>query len=331
MPSSETKIAEQFQQFQTAYKRQNYGLAADAFVDALRLNAGIAYRYFMARASAPISVSLRETGRASEVSDWLDKALADFPDVHLLVNHDPDVVRQMLDLRESHIANGLSSIVLVTQGKAASVSVASIFNSGFNLPSFAYSLGPLQVIESWAKDYARGGASYTTHLEPEANNLHRLKRAGLQKVIVHVRDPRQSLLSMIHHISSYPDQIPVLAQSEFPKLDVSRQISRLFPFYISLISWIQGWMNAQADLDILYSTFEDFTRDRKAFTERYLEFYAGNRKHFSWENATTQHPGTDYHFRAGFRDEWRTAFSRRDAEWLTAYLPATMRERFDWD
>src|SRR5262249_26993321 len=162
------------------YARQNYGCAADLFMDALQANAGIAYRYFVARASFAVITCLHETARISEVSAWLDGALAKFPDIHLLVDHDPGLIRRMLELRETHIANGLASVVLVTQGKAASISVSSIFNSGFHLPSFAYSLVDHEVIESWARDYARGGSCYTTHLKPEPINVERLKKAGLR-------------------------------------------------------------------------------------------------------------------------------------------------------
>jgi hypothetical protein len=329
LSSSLSNIAEQYEQFQEAYARQNYGWAADAFVNALTDNAGIAFRYFVVRASSALALSLRETARVAEVTKRLDAALDEFPDMHLLADSDSLLIKRLLDLRESNISKGLPSIVLVTQGISASIPVANIFNSGFNLPSFAYSLVDREVVESWARDYARGGACYTTHLTPDAVNVARLKRAGL-KVIVHVRDPRQALLSMIHHISAYPDELPQLIRGGFTDLEVSEQAIRLFEYYISRICWIQGWLDAAGELDILFSTFEDFVRDRATFTERYIEFYGGDREHFSWDDATNQHPNTDYHFRAGLTDEWRGVFSSRVVERLNSYLPASMRDRFGW-
>jgi hypothetical protein len=329
LSSSLSNIARQFEQFQEAYARQNYGWAADAFVHALTDNAGIAFRYFAVRASAALALSLHETARVTEVTKRLDEALDEFPDMHLLVDHDSLLIRRLVELREANISKGLPSIVLVTQGKSASIPVANIFNSGFNLPSFAYSLLDRQVVESWARDYARGGACYTTHLTPDAVNVARLKRAGL-KVIVHVRDPRQTLLSMIHHISAYPDDFPRLSRSGFTDLEASEQASGFFEYYISCICWIQGWLDAASELDILFSSFEDFVRDRAAFTERYVAFYGGYREHFSWEDATRQQPNTDYHFRAGLTDEWRGVFSLHIAERLNSCLPAPMRDRFGW-
>ena len=324
------QIEKCFQEFQTAYRMQNFGLAGDAFIKAVAADPDIAFRYFITRASAAIDSILRFTQRASEVGAFLDSLFIDFPAMHLLVDYDPDLIRRFVDLRESNIAKGLPSIVVVTQAKSASISIANIFNSGFNLPSFAYSLVTVEVIESWARDYARGGACHSTHLEPWPHNIIRLRQAGVNKVIVHVRDPRQSLLSMIHHVTRYPDQLPALARKSFNQWKISAQISELMEFYLSRVRWIQGWMDAESQLSVMFSTFEDFVRDRSAFIERYIEFYGAPREHFSYENATTVQEGTDYHFRAGLIDEWRTAFPPREAELLTACLPTAMKERFGW-
>jgi hypothetical protein len=241
-------------------------------------------------------------------------------------------------LRESNLDKGLPSIVLLSQAKSASMPVAQIFNSGFNLPSFGYSLVNEEVIESWARDYARGGACQRTHLEPRPLNVARLKRAGIDKIIVHVRDPRQSLYSMIHHVTRYPDQLALtwfynrsaVEQATFHTRSIVEQVDALMQFYLTRVKWIQGWMNAASELDIMFSTFEEFVRDRETFIEAYLEFYGASRHHFSYENATRVNPGTDYHFRLGLVDEWRNAFPPDLAKDLNEFLPARLRERFGW-
>jgi Sulfotransferase domain len=315
-----------FVEFQAQYKHQNFGNAFDAFVQAIWADPAIAFRYFMVRASGELDACLGRTLRAPEIGDLL----AEHPDMHLLVDYDPELISRLVDLRESNIAKGLPSMVVVTQGKSASIPIANIFNSGFNLPSFAYSLSTLEVIESWARDYARGGACYTTHLLPKPHNIQRFKQAGIRKVIVHVRDPRQSILSMMHHVTRYPDQLVALARSKFDERATSEQIGALMEFYVSSIRWIQGWINAEAELDIMFSTFEDFARDRTAFTRRYIEFYGGHEEHFSWDNAMHAHAGTDQHFRSGLVDEWRSVFPPGDAQQLTACIPKAMRDRFGW-
>jgi len=321
-------IGRYFADFESQYRRQNFGAACDAFVEAIRAHPESAFRHFMTRASGPLARCAHVTCRTAELVTLLDGLLTDYPNMHLLADDDPTQVQRLVELREAKISKGLPSIVVVTQGKSASSPVANIFNSGFELPSFAYSLGLLQVIESFARDFARGGACYSTHLEPTQENIRRLKAAGIDKVIVHLRDPRQSLLSMLHHVVRYPDEMPELARSKFHERPVADRIDHLLAFFFSRLNWIQGWIDAESELDIMFSTFEDFVRDRPAFTRRYLEFYGGHDEHFSWDNA--MNAGGDHRFRTGRIDEWREVFPSKRAEFLTAVIPTPMRNRFGW-
>jgi hypothetical protein len=316
--------------FRQAHDAQNFGMAGDAFIEALTADAGIAFRYFVTRSSGALGATLARTGRVPSTVSLLDKQIEQFPDLHLLCDYDPPVIKRLVQLRESNIDKGLQSVAVITQGKAASVSVSQIFNSGYNLPSFAYSLVDEVVIESWARDFARGGACYCTHLLPRPENIDRLKRCGITKIIVHIRDPRQSLVSMVHHVNKYPDQIPHLLKSGYRNRTITEQTDDVLSFYISRIKFIEGWMRAEGELDILFSTFEDFVRDRQGFIQRYLDYYGGSLQHFSYEEATAQHVGTDYHFRAGEIDEWRRVLPAREAARLSLWLPDEMKQRFGW-
>jgi hypothetical protein len=322
-----TYIADCFDAFQQAYENQNYGLAADAFIHALQADPGIAFRYFVTRASGPVASALGATQKTDQMVAWLDELITKFPNINLLIDYDPGLTEHCVQLRQSNLDKGLPSIVLLSPGKTASMPVAQIFNSGFDLPSFCYSFVNEQVIESWARDYARGGACHHTHLEPRHLNVARLKRAGIDKIIVHVRDQRQSLCSMIHHVTRYPEQ---LILHDFHNHSVVEQVDALMPFYLTRLNWIQAWMNAASELNIMFPTFEEFVRDREKFIEAYLEFYGAPRHHFSYENATRLNAGTDYHFRLGLIDEWRNVFPPDLAKHLNEFFPARLRERFGW-
>jgi hypothetical protein len=92
--------------------------------------------------------------------------MSEYSDINTLCDQSPGAASRARKLRAENIEKGLPSIAVATIGKAGTVSVASIFNSGFELPGFAYSLIDLGVIESWARDFTRGDAFYTTHLRP---------------------------------------------------------------------------------------------------------------------------------------------------------------------
>jgi hypothetical protein len=323
-------IAARYEAFRASLDRQNYGDAFNGFAEALNAHPDLAYRYFVTRASGPLGDVLEKTGKTRSVAASLNELITRHPNINLLCGDDPSEVDRALQLRELNIQRGLPSAVIVSQGKSASVAIGNIFSAGFDLPCFAYSLLTLEVIESWARDVARGGASYTTHLRPYKRNISRFKRAGIRKIVVQVRDPRQRLLSMIHHVMRYDDASLHLKHNAFASRDIDEQIEDLMDFYLQSIDWIQGWLEAEKELDILFSTFEEFVRDRAAFVGRYVEFYGGPMEYFHVDRAIDIHEGIDYHYRSGEVDEWRRVFSPEQAARLSSLLPDALKRRFSW-
>ena len=174
-------IEERFRDLQSANLAQDFGSVCDAFVDAVTAAPDIGFRYFMCRASGPISNALYQANRASEVVAILDDMLADYPNMHLLIDYDPQLISTFTTLRDSNIRKGLPSIILVTQPKSASISVGGIFHYGFNLPSFVYSLANLEVIKTWMHDYARGGACYVTSLKSKCRKYQSYSTSWCQQ------------------------------------------------------------------------------------------------------------------------------------------------------
>ena len=322
-----TEAARWFGVFQSHYVQQNFGACVDAFLLALDVAPDAAFRHFMTRVSSALVRAAAYTRRNDEVAVALDSQFADYPLMHLLSDDDPLQIERLVALRESNIAKGLPSVAMIALGKSASSSVANIFNSGFNLPSFAYSLAANVVIESFARDFARGGACYCTHLEPNPVNVRRLKQASIEKVVVHVRDPRQVLLSMVHHVDRYSGQLPEYERSNFNKIPIEERLDELIGIYFHSIAWIQRWCEAEKELNILFSTFEAFTRDRTAFAKRYIAFY-GHEERFSWDDVVNA--SGDMHFRLGRTDEWREVFPRALTDFLMSVTPPAMLERFGW-
>jgi Sulfotransferase domain len=323
-------FAAYYQDFYASFAKQNYGDAYACFVAALSTNADLAYRYFMTRSSRAVTQMLEATGKTREVVARLEELIARFPNINILCHENPSEVDRVRRLRELNIERGLPSIAVVAQGKSASVSIGNIFSWGFDLPSLVYSIATLEVVESWAHDFARGGACYTTHLHPLERNIARLKRAGVRKIIVHVRDPRQGILSGIHHIMRYDDSSLHLKQNGFAERAIDEQLEDVMALYARRILWLQGWLEAEHELDILFSTFEDFVQNREAFVARYLDYYGGPTEYFRPDLALTIREGTDYHYRAGEIDEWKRVFSGPRRARLSDLLPTSIKRRFNW-
>jgi Flp pilus assembly protein TadD len=316
--------------FMDAYLAQSFEPAVDIFLEALTADPDGAFRHFATFATGQLSQALIASNRTDEVVARLDAMLADHPHMHLICDEDPDKITHLLATREKNIRNGLPSVVVAAMGKSASTTIGNIFHSGFDLPTFAYSLFHMQVIDSWARDFARGGASYTTHLDPSRDTIARLKSAGISRIIVHVRDPRQALVSLVHHFDKYPDQLVVHRERVKDAPNMSARAMAVLDLYSSSIGWIRGWLDLDQEIDILFSTFEEFVTDRTAFVGKYLEFYGVDRGFFSWEEAFGEHTGVDEHFRSGRTDEWREVFSPEEAEYLSSMMPLRAKERFGW-
>jgi hypothetical protein len=330
--TAKESTAEFFAAFREAHAGLNYEAAAAAFGQALDRDPAWAFRYFVSYASGSLAESLKFCPSAMlGIARRLDALLAEQPYVHYLGHPtDPKVVLNVVKLRESNLDKGLPSMLIAPQAKSASVSVGAIFNSGFRLPSVCYSIVNLDVIDSWAADYSRGGACYVTHLIPSIDKVAQLRRVGIDQMIVHVRDPRQSLVSLIHHFDRYPDQMPEFRAAAAQGGTVSERAQYIIGLYQQSIDWISGWIDAENAIDILFSTHEQFVADKGAFVERYLDFYGADRKYFSYEDALGQHAGTDYHFRSGRTDEWREVLEPTLVDQVSAMLPERLKAKFGW-
>jgi hypothetical protein len=322
-------IIESIEAFHSAYAKQNYEEAYQAFCNALEADADFSYRA-IAVPSGALGRVAEKTGKVDALAVKLDTAFVRSPHMHLMCENRPEQIEHVKRVREENLAKGKPSVVLVTMEKSGSVSLANIFTSGLNLPSFAYSFLNLSVVESWARDYARGGACYVTHLRPYPENITRLKRSGIGKMIVHTRDPRQAILSWLHHLERYRDVFPEKNNSHFRSLSLDEKLPHCMDMYMGYVQWIEGWCKASQDIDILFSTFEQFVMSRDDFTQRYLDFYGPHAGEFNPHSAFTEHAGIDYHKRLGEIDEWRSVFSPANQRMLGQLLPDALRERFSW-
>jgi len=179
-----------------------------------------------------------------------------------------------------------------------------------------------------------------THLAPSRTNLIELgARFRLDRMVVHVRDPRQALVSWYYFMSAVlrdlePSQglhyeVPAdyLAWPQHRQLDW--QIERMLPWFVD---WIAGWLDASAyphfTTRILFTTFEDMVADTKNFFDRILEFYEIDRAGFTYPEPPRVHG--DRNFRRGEVDEWRRLLAPDQVERVSAAIPAPMFDRFGW-
>lgn len=234
------------------------------------------------------------------------------------------------------------SIVLSTLPKSGSIYLLSVLERGLNYKAFNVSLGyfPHDLID-WVRlrTASRGGAITQSHFDASPANLQIL-RTVQPRVQVHLRDPRQATLSMMHHVLrlwATSDRLSILALDPVPPIEFfdcpfESQIDWMIDHYLpSCVGWIEKWLEVidrgDSGLTILLSTFEEMIRDESTFLQRTLEFFGIAASRFQNPNMKKS---LATHFRQGTADEWQRVFSREQKERALQVIPPSLRERFQW-
>jgi hypothetical protein len=193
-----------------------------------------------------------------------------------------------------------------------------------------HSVTSLRVIAPWLADFLRGGSSYTTHLWPSPENVDRLVAGGVEHLIVHVRDPRQVLVSAIEHVHRYPrEMLPSLRDivRRDPRAAIDGAIEEIFP---RALAWVVGWAQARSRLDISFTTFEEFARDPLRFVDRLVALYGGDSRWFDRSVALHEPASADFHRRRGEPDEWRRLLDAEQTKRVNAMVPDELWSLFGW-
>lgn len=311
-----------------AYDTERWDEAYRYWRHALEADLPRAFRSAVTDHAARLSHVLAMMKGEDELADWLSAQWEHHRGINLVPvpQTTADAARAG---RELAIERGLPSVMLVTQSKSASVSIGSLFNHGFGLLTVLYSLLDRRVVAPWLADYLRGGACFVTHLIPSERNVELLAAGGVKDIIVNVRDPRQWIVSMAGHFEKYPLLAPP-SRRAFGGLReaVASIIEEDYP---SALRWIEGWVEAGSNLNVHFTTFEEFVRDRDTFTERCLSLYGGDRQHFNRDVALTEHAGIDYHRRIGAIDEWRSVLTPAQIDTVNRMIPDRLWNIFGWE
>lgn len=181
------------------------------------------------------------------------------------------------------------------------------------------------------------GAIFVMHCAPNRWNIVEIKER-LDRVVIHLRDPRQALISWTYYVVDLITKLdPVQGKHfgipddylnwDFPK-QLDWQIENYYPYQIE---WIQGWVNAAEEVSqktkILFTTQEELATDQNAFFNRILDFYEIPRAAFTYPSIPRQQ---DMNFRAGQVSEWKEKMSRPQIESVTRAIPTPLFERFGW-
>ncbi|MCB1072318.1 MAG: sulfotransferase domain-containing protein [Chlamydiia bacterium] len=173
------------------------------------------------------------------------------------------------------------------------------------------------------------------HFDASEDNLLILKEK-LPKLIVHVRDPRQALISWTHHLNKVQhseealDYFLLSLPKKYFNWSFSKQLAwQIDHYFPACVKWIQDWVEASRDdnLEILFTTYELFVENPKEFYTQIFDFY-----HIS--SAIDKLPCLPkeeiYHYRKGENEEWRKLMTKSQQKKVTKLIPKELFTKFNW-
>ncbi len=273
------------------------------------------------------------------------------------INPDDPIVKTLKQYIEKNKADQLPSIFLNSMPKSASISVWKALYGGLCVPRHRLSLNIKSlkyetVDPERAKTFAQGNCVALEHLAATNNNLFALESAGIDRLILHVRDPRQAMLSWVHFIDklnqsndfnvvdyplcdgyfslSHEDQIHCkdYFESSFEE-KIDTHIKHYLPL---LVEWVSGWIevdeNPNRKMKILFTEFEDFKHEPLTYFEKILSFYTIDKNKFNIsDSGLNKGKG---HFRKGLVDEFRDVFSEKQLTQANELIPDKIFNKFGW-
>lgn len=242
---------------------------------------------------------------------------------------------------KSVVASGRPSILLNTLPKSGSVFVWNTLSQILNYAGCRVSQSTFPVdmiVPEWLNRLSYGNSVAQEHLPASIFNLFQLKKFDCRKFIIHVRDPRQALVSWFHHIEKLYETNsewlwlldPALPLDYF-KLEREQKIDWLVCHYFHhFVDWIEGWLDAadSGDFDLLFLSQEYLSRDSRRYFRAIIDFY---RLDWAYDmlGSLPDPEGGELHFRKGLTLEWMSFFSAEQRECLQRALPARIESKLN--
>ncbi len=234
-----------------------------------------------------------------------------------------------------------------TMPKSGSIYISNYLSNGLRLGQMkvATSLFPDDLVLRDRLDILAAGDVISQQHVPARDINLRFIAARIPNIVVHLRDPRQAMLSWVHHLNNFNQNrhergcvlgleatSPALPNGYFD-WPFERKIDFQIEHHLAqLVEWTMGWVSTADSnpygLAVHITTFERYVAAPRMTIEGILSFFGVPDSQFDWEAAPAKTPRT--HFRRGLTEEWRSVFTAQQIEKSTQTVPAVLRDRFSW-
>jgi hypothetical protein len=239
-------------------------------------------------------------------------------------------------------ADRLPSILVNTMPKSGSIylsrMIASTLAADYSLRSVAHGFFPTYfMIPDALERVRRGNIVRQEHFDASPINLFVCGRY-LDRMVLHVRDPRGATLSWAHWVNHllalHPTAINATIHQppdDFLRWSLHRQLDwHIDRHLVSLVAWLRQWIaqdGGPGAMRILWTTYDEIVTDESGLVRRILRFYG-----IAPERFPVRPPAktADNHFRSGNPDEWKTVLTAAQQARCLAIIGRDVLDHFGW-
>ena len=166
------------------------------------------------------------------------------------------------------------------------------------------------------------------HFAPTKYNLDVIFNSA-DNMILHIRDPRQAILSLYHHFNLYSAAYKydkTYLPENYSKWDMEKQLDWVIddsaPKYKY---WLENWVNIykSGEYNILLTTHNQLKNCPDQLFEKIHQFY-GFDKEISYTRKQTDMK--NMHFRKGEEDEWKSVMTKSQQARLNSFFDENLIE-----
>ena len=232
-------------------------------------------------------------------------------------------------------------ILINTMPKSGSIyltrTIAASLGIEYSLTSLVDGLFPTYHMNSAGLErFICGAIVRQEHFDASPHNLATCAHY-VDRLVLHVRDPRQATLSWTHHFNRFRDLDPgsTVGTIHQPPEDYccwpfQRQLDwHIDSHLMSLVEWLRQWMSVEekSSLKILRTQYEELVNAERALFDRILAFHG-----IQVDGIEMRTPGKtiEYHYRCGRSDEWKDIFTEQQKARSLAIIGRDILDHFGW-
>ncbi len=178
------------------------------------------------------------------------------------------------------------------------------------------------------RQYLPNGYAVGTHMHASYHNIRTMIDAGVSRITVLMRDPRDNTVSWTYHLrtggaafDNYHSHMYRMPEDYFSWSHQQQLAFQVRTFLPMAVNWIESWLHfvgrTSPDLEILIVYMDELKRAPRETMDRILQFHGCTTADLS--RVALAEPGKR-HFRRGEHDQWQEEFSPADKAFAASLI-----------